>query len=699
MVDDLAPFFSPRGVALIGATPNPRKLGYGVWRNLTQFGYQGRVYPVNPKYQQIDDWPCYPDIASLPDPVDLAVIVLPAPVAPATLEACGRRGIGAAIIISGGFKEVGPEGAALEQACVAMGQRYDIRLIGPNCIGTMDLQTGLNTSFVEGVLRPGGIGFVSQSGGVCGGFLAFVEEKHIGFSRFASLGNAADVNETDIIEYLADDPHTRVITVYVEAIADGRRFMEAARRTSQQKPIVLLKAGRTEAGGRAISSHTGSLAGSNAAYEAAFHQSGVIEVASISELFEVSVALASQPSPASQRVFVLTNSGGPAALAADHLASAGMCLTDLAPVTQEALRSALGPTVQIGNPTDMLGGAGPAEFEAALRIVMADPAIDSVLVILVSHLLLDPTETAARLCQLAPDLTKPIIACFMGEGVAEARRMLHEHHIPMYDFPEAASRALGAMCRYADWRRAVRQAEPRPELNGLNLEIVREMLAQANHNRALGEAHTRPVLEAYRIPVIAGRMARSPEEAVEIAGELGYPVAMKVVSPDILHKSEAGGIRLNLADAEAIREAYRHLVARMAATHPQASLEGVLVEKMAPPGQEVIVGMRRDPQFGPLLMFGLGGIYVELLTDISFRVAPIDRTEALAMIHETKAGRLLAGMRGQERADIEAVVDCILRLSQLALDFSEIEEVEVNPLLALPKGQGAVALDGRVILN
>jgi acetyltransferase len=346
----------------------------------------------------------------------------------------------------------------------------------------------------------------------------------------------------------------------------------------------------------------------------------------------------------------------------------------------------------------MLGDAGPAEFEAAVRIVMADPAIDAVLVILVSHLLLDPTETAARICRLAPDLTKPIIACFMGEGVVDARRILHEHHIPMYDFPEAASRALHAMWRYAHWCQIVRRVQSPPELRDLNLEAVREVLALANHNRTLGELQTRPVLEAYQIPVIAGRLARSPEEAVEIARELGYPVVLKIVSQDILHKSEAGGIRLNLVDADAIRDAYRHLVERTAATFPEASVEGVLVEKMAPPGQEVIIGMRRDPQFGPLLMFGLGGIYVELLTDLSFRVAPIDRAEARAMIQETKAGRLLAGVRGQETTDIEAVVDCILRLSQLALDISEIEEVEVNPLLALPKGQGAVALDGRVIL-
>ncbi len=698
MIDDLAPFFLPQGVALIGATPNPKKLGYGVLRNLTQFGFQGQVYPVNPNYQQINNLPCYPDVASVPDPVDLAVIVLPAQVAPATLEVCGQRGIKAAIIISGGFKEVGPDGAALEQDCLAVAQRYGIRLIGPNCIGTMDLHTGLNTTFVEGVLKRGGIGFVSQSGGVCGGFIAYVGEKHLGFSRFISLGNAADVNETDIIEYLADDPNTRVISVYVEAIADGRRFMEAARRVSRQKPIVLLKAGRTEAGGRAISSHTGSLAGSNAAYEAAFHQSGVIEVGSISELFDISVALAYQPSPATNRVLVLTNSGGPAAMAADHLAADGMCLADLTLPTQEALRAALGPATQIGNPTDMLGGAGPAEFEAAVRLVMADPAIDSVLVLLVSHLLLDPTETAARICRLAPQFTKPIITCFMGEGVAEARRLLHEHHIPMYDFPEAASRALSAMCRYAEWRKS-RPERLLPALNDVNLEAVRRVLTQPTTDHALGEAGTRPVLEAYHIPVVAGRVAHSPAEAVEIANELGYPVVMKIVSPDILHKSEAGGIRLNLADADAVSVAYHQLLANMAATHPDASLEGVLVEKMAPPGQEVIVGMRRDPQFGPLLMFGLGGIYVELLTDLSFRVAPIDRTEALAMIHETKAGRLLAGVRGQAAADIDAVVDCILRLSQLALDFSQIEEVEVNPLLALPKGQGAVALDGRVILN
>ena len=696
MTTNLVHFFAPQGVALIGATPNPHKIGNGIWCNLTQNGYRGQLYPVNPHHQEVAGVPCYPDIVAVPDPVDLAVIVLPAPLTPTVIRACGRRGVKAAIIISGGFKESGPAGAKLEDDCVAIARRYGLRLIGPNCVGTIAPYTGLNTTFIAGRPKPGRIGFLSQSGGVCGGIIDYIIGRHIGFSCFASLGNEADVTETDVIDYLGGDPQTHAIAVYIEGIGDGSRFTEVARRVTRQKPVVLLKAGRTTAGSRAVSSHTGAIAGSTAAYQAACRQSGIIEAHSIQELFDISLALASQPVPAGNRVFVLSNSGGPAALAADSLSTQGACLPEPTPHTQLSLREGLDPDIKISNPTDMLGGAGPEDYEFALPVALSDPAIDAALVVLVPHLLLDPTEAARKISRVLKYATKPVLTCFVGDRtVDQARRILHQQHIPTYSFPETASRALGAMIQYATWRDH-QNGESSPEL-AVNKPAVQRLLSNRHTSQTLGEAATRPFLTAYDIPVIPGRVARTAAEAAEIADDLGYPVVLKIVSPDIFHKSEAGGIMLNLKNGTIVTAAYQQLMQR-AATNSDARPEGVLVEATAPQGHEVIIGMRRDPQFGPLIMFGLGGIYVELFQDVTFRVAPITRCDALAMIQETKAGRLLAGLRSQPPADLEAVADCLLRLSQLALDFPEIEEVEVNPFLVLPAGQGAMALDGRMLL-
>jgi acetyltransferase len=697
MPQNLASFFAPQGVALIGASPRRDKISYGVLRNLLQHGYQGYVYPVNPRYQDIDGLTCYPDIAGVPDPVDLAVTILPAKLTPGILEACGQRGLKGVVIVSGGFKETGPDGATIEAECLTIAKKYNLRLIGPNCVGTMDSHTGLNTTFIEGMPEPGHIAFLSQSGGVCAGIIDYIKGQHIGFSRFVSLGNEADITETDMIEYLADDLNTRVIAVYVEGITHGARFMQVARRVTRHKPIVLLKGGRTEAGTRAVSSHTGSIAGSEAAYDAAFHQSGIIEVDSIHALFDVSVALAYQPLPAGNRVLVLSNSGGPAALAADNLASRGMMLPQLTPATADILKTRLDPVAQIDNPTDMLGGAGPDEYAFVIPHLLADPNVDAVLVTTVPHILLKGEDVATKVCQVAARATKPVIACFVGDqSVAEARQILHQHHLPMYTFPETASHALQAMWQYAQWRQhPLLEASVQIDTNP---QKVKQILSKTNGNQTLGEADTRPMFAAYHIPVIAGHVAHTPAEAAKIADNLGYPVVLKIISPDILHKSDAGGILLNLNHAAAVTTAYQNLLQNVKTIHPSARLEGVLVEAMAPPGTEVIVGMRRDPQFGPLMMFGLGGIYVELLSDVSFRVAPISREEALAMVRETKAGQLLAGQRGQQPADINAVADCIMHLSQLALDFPQIQEVEVNPLLVLPQGQGAIALDGRAIL-
>ncbi|GIV63211.1 MAG: acyl-CoA synthetase [Bellilinea sp.] len=692
----LRPFFAPRGVAIIGASATPNKLSYGILRNMTLYGYQGQIAPVNPKADEILGLKCYPDITSVPDPLDLAVIVLPAPVIPATLEACGQRGIRAVIIISGGFKEVGEEGASLEKQILEIASRYQMRLIGPNCVGTLDLYSGLNTTFIQGVPQKGGIGFISQSGAVGGGVVDYIRNKFIGFANFASLGNEADITETDVIEYLSEEEHTRVIAVYVEMIRDGRRFMQIARQVTPQKPIVLLKAGRTGAGARAVSSHTGSLAGSHAAYRAAFQQAGVIEAQTVSDLFDISMALAHQPLPKGNRVAIITNAGGPAALLSDSLAEHGLQIADLEERTRAALRSRLNPAAQVANPIDMLGGAEPPEYEFALQQALADPNVDAAVVILVPQALVNPLEVAEKIIQVSASRQKPVLTCFMGEwSVAQARERLHGSGIPMYVFPEIPGRVLGAMLQYARW-----QEQPRFEasrLSKIDRSAAEQVLAQTVGQAALGEAQTRPLFEAYGIPVVAGQAAHSAEQAAEIAQKIGFPVALKIISPDILHKSDVGGIRLHLNDPQSVREAYQEMLNSIAIRLPQAHLEGVLVERMAAKGQEVIIGMRRDPNFGPLMMFGLGGIYVELFGDVSFRVAPLTRREALEMIHQTRAGTLLSGFRGEEPGDLDAVVDVILRLSQLALDFPQIAEMEVNPLRVFR--QGALALDGRIILS
>ncbi|HSN75407.1 MAG TPA: acetate--CoA ligase family protein [Anaerolineae bacterium] len=755
----LTPFFNPSGVAVIGASADPRKLSHGVLRNCFSHGYAGAVHPVNPRVSEILGLPCYPDIEVVPDPVELAVLMVPAAACPDVLAACGRRGIKAAIVISGGFREVGVAGLALEQELLRIAGEHGMRLIGPNCVGTLDAHTGLNTTFIRTMPKPGPIAFVSQSGAICGGILEWTAGKGIGFSRFATLGNAADVSETDLLADLADDPHTRVIVAYVEAIRDGRRFIDVARRITPHKPILVIKAGRTQAGTRAVSSHTGSLAGEMAAYDAAFRQAGVIRVDAVEDLFDHALALAYGPLPRGPRVAVVTNAGGPASLAADALEQAGLVMPPMPEATRAVLAKFTHPEAQLGNPVDMLGGAEPAQYEQAVAALLAGDAFDAVLPILVPQALVDPVAVAEAIGRAAaggsrygedaystngeegsrygedaystdgdspsssgrsPDRAspgdrpassgKPVVACFMGdEVVRQPMAVLHEHQIASYIFPEQAARALGALWRYT----VVRGRLGNWEVDGLSgaqrtfLQdgsqgrfTVHELLAQAlaNDQTQLGEAEARPILAAYGIAQPRAELARSGSEAGRLAGEIGFPVALKIVSPDIFHKSEVGGIALKLGDQAAVLAAFEAMLARVRERQPGARIEGVLVAQMATPGHEMIVGMRRDPQFGPLLMFGLGGIYVELLKDVAFRIAPFSRAETLAMIAETHAGKLLAGLRGQLPADIDAVAEVIERVAQLALDHPQIQEIDVNPLVAYPAGQGALAVDVRMML-
>ncbi len=695
-MSSVKPFFEPRGVAIIGASDRPDKLSHGILKNMLQYGYAGGIYPVNPKNSEILGKPCYADILSVPDPVDLAVIILPASAIPAVLDDCGKKGIKAVTVISGGFKEVGEAGKQLEAQILEITKKFNMRMIGPNCVGTFNLVTGMNTTFIKGLPARGGIGFVSQSGAVCGGIVDHVLGKGVGFSHFLSLGNEADVTETDMMEYLADDADTTVIAIYAEGIRDGRRFIDTAKKITAKKPILILKAGRSEEGARAVSSHTGSLAGSHAAYQAAFKQSGVIEVTNATDLLNAAMALDWLKLPKGSRTAIITNAGGPAALASDSLAENDIQLASISAETQARLREKLNPAAQVSNPIDMLGGATELEYGHALESVLMDEGVDMVLAVLVPQALVDPVKVAQSFVEAAKKSDKPVLACMMGSySVQEARDLLHRNHLPMTDYPEQTGVIFGALRQYSE----IRQLH---EIT--NRFAVKKDHAQADNifrsssAKVWGEHVTRPLLDAYGVSLVEGELAADLSAAQKAAASLGYPVVVKVASQDVLHKSDFGAIAVNIGNDKEMESAYQRILGNVKKHAPNAAIEGVLVEKMAPKGLEVIIGMKRDPGFGPLMMFGMGGVFVELFKDVVFRVAPLTYADAQEMVADTKAYKLLSGWRGSQESDIEAIIENILRLSELATDFPQIQEIEINPLLVLPKGQGALALDCRMIL-
>jgi acetyltransferase len=698
MTSSLKPFFEPRGVAIIGASASPDKLSYGILKNMMSYGYRGGIYPVNPKAEEILGLPCYSEICQVPDPVDLAVIVLASKLIPSVLEDCGKRAIKAAIIISGGFKEVGVEGRDLEEEVLKIAAKYKIRLIGPNCVGTMNLITGLNTTFIKGVPSSGGIGFISQSGAVCGGVVDHYANAGIGFSHFLSLGNEADVSETDMIEYLGEDEDTRVIAAYVEGIQDGQRFLNITKRVSARKPVVILKAGQSEEGAKAVSSHTGSMAGSHSAYQAAFKQSGAIEAFTTSDLLNIAMALDWLKPPQGNKAAIITNSGGPAALASDSLASNGIKLASISPAIQERLKEKLNPSAQTGNPVDMLGGANEDEFSYALDLVLSDPGVDMALPILVPQALVKPEKVAQAIVDSSRKSAKPVIVCLMGmESIQEARKILHQNHVPMVDFPELTGVMFGALYKRSLMRGM--SVDTMEVAVNTGKEIVKSIFENHAEKKVWGEHDTRPILNAYGIPLIKGGLVNSIDEGQKLANLMGYPVVMKVASEQLLHKSEAGVVKVGIADDQSFAETYNLLIEKAKSFNAKAIIEGILIEKMAPKGEEVIIGMKRDPGFGPMLMFGMGGVFVELFKDVSFRIAPISKDEAEKMIRDTKAFQLLNGWRGGAKYDIEAIKNALIRLGKLAMDFPQIQEVEINPLRVLPEGSGALGLDCRLILK
>lgn len=689
----LLPFFQPKGVAVVGASTSPEKLGYGAARNLIQSGYRGAIHLVSRHGGELFGHPLYTNLERVPDPVDLAILIVPPNATAEIIEKCGRRGIKAAIIISSGFREAGEEGAAFERRCLEVARRYGIRLIGPNCIGVIDTHFPLDTSFIQPPMpAAGNIGFVSHSGAFCAAIIDWARSQGFGFSRIVSLGNQADVNETDALPAVASDEHTKVIVLYLESVSDGRRFIEVAGAVARQKPVVALKVGRFESGQKAAASHTGALAGSEAAFEAAFEKAGILRAETSEQMFDWAEALANCPLPSTAPggvsqdaaqmkggIAILTNAGGPGVIAADSLETNGLRLAQLTDSTLRELSAILPAAASLNNPVDMLASASPETYASCLKILLAESNVDGALVILPPPPMFTAESAAAALIPVIRASDKPVIVTLMGSALTErAAEIFQRANIVTYPFPERAASAFGALFRRAAFLATKTQGR-------------RELIPSRFDSRAV---NTEELLSAYGIPCAPIKLARSADEAVIIANELGFPLVLKIASPDISHKSDAGGVLLNVRDIESLLQGYTQIVERVKAAKPEARIEGVHLQPQIEQGQEVIVGMARDSQFGALMMFGSGGVEVEGLRDVAFALAPLDRTEARSMMRRTWAGRKLKGYRNIPPVDVEAAVDVLVKLSRLAVENDSIEEIEINPLRILEKG--AVAVDVRM---
>ncbi len=691
--------FSPRSVAVIGASRTPGKLGYEVLKNLVDSGFPGKIYPVNPKSSNILGLTCFPGIRDIEAEVDLAIVMIPAGFVTKCLEDCGEKGVKAAIVISAGFRETGHEGLMAEREMARLAEKYNMAILGPNCLGLIDTFTPVNASFAADMPIKGNIAFMSQSGALCTAILDMSFGRGLGFSSFVSLGNKAHLNEIDLLNFWKDDPHTKVVIAYLEGIADGASFIRAAGEFTRTKPLVAVKAGVTNAGSRAVSSHTGSLAGSESAYEAAFKQSGVIRASSVEDLFDLALALSLQPLPSSDQVAVVTNAGGPGIMATDALEKSGLRLASLAQSTMKELSESLPAAASVINPVDVLGDALADRYETALNLLAKDNNVGAIMVILTPQIMTQVEETARIVSRITQKTNKPILACFMGEAnTAKGVEILSRNQVPNYLYPERAVKALKAMVSQKKWQEKTSLPISRFDVDSAR---VRRAIEQARESGRLefGEAEARDILAAYGIPMPKSRICKNVDEAISFAEEIGYPVVMKISSPDILHKTDIGGVKLGINGPDDVKDSFDLLVFRALRYMPDAEITGCMVQKQVKGGTEVIVGMNRDPQFGPLIMFGLGGIYVEVMKDVSFRIAPFSEPDALAMVDEIRASRLLYGVRGEKRRDIDAIVEILLRVSQLATDFPEIVELDINPLMVFREGRGVSGIDMRLVIS
>jgi acetyl coenzyme A synthetase (ADP forming)-like protein len=701
----LEPLFRPRSIAVIGASRRRDAIGGAILRNLLDQPFQGAVYPINPSASNIQAVPAYPDIEAVPGEVDLAIIVVPASGVLETVEACGRKGVKAVVVISAGFKEVGEEGRRREIALRDLIRRYSMRLVGPNCLGILNADPAvmMNATFAPVQPPPGRVAFSSQSGALGLAILDYARTLNVGISQFVSVGNKADVSGNDLIEFWEQDPGTDLILLYLESFGNPAKFTQIARRVARTKPIIAVKSGRTESGSRAASSHTGALAGSDIAVDALFRQSGVIRTNTIEELFDTALLLSSQPVAKGPRVAILTNAGGPGIMAADACEGMGLQLPTLEPKTVKALRAFLPAEASTRNPVDMIASANAVSYGTALPLLHADKNVDAVIVIFVPPLDTMAREVAAALTRGAEGSTKPILSCFMGtHGVPESLRSLRSGHIPSFSFPETAARALAHVVRYGVWRESPPGTVP--ELSGVDRGRGAKAIAAARKasGPAGGWMAPSPLADlcaAYGIRWNTAKVAANRGEAAALAKSLGFPVVMKLRSPEVVHKSEIGGVRLNVRSEEEAAKVYDELQASLRQALPKAKFEGVSVERMVTGGVETIVGMTRDPAFGPLILFGLGGVAVELLRDVQIRVAPLTDRDAEEMVRDIRGNPLLSGFRGAPPANQASLLDLLHRVSRLACEHPEILELDLNPVLAMPGDGPCLALDARLRLG
>ena len=693
----LEKFFNPESIAIVGASEKEGKVGYEILTNLIDAKYSGKIFPVNNKATTIKGFKCYHDLESIGQAPDLVIIVIPAKIVPSVMHQCVKIGVKSVVIITAGFKEVGEEGRKLEQQIVQIAKPAGIRVIGPNCLGVIVPTNNLNASFGGDLPNKGAIGYLSQSGALLAAILDTANAHGIGFSKLVSIGNKADINELDIIKAFDTDPDTKVIAGYLENITDGDAFVNEAEKISHDKPILLMKSGGTGAGAKAASSHTGSLAGSETAYEAVFERAGIIRCFSIKAQFDFAQAFANQSLPAGNRVAVITNAGGPGIMAADAVERHGLEFATLTDSTVQKLASRLPAAANVHNPIDVLGDALADRYKFAVDTVIDDPNVDTVLILLTPQAMTEATDTAKVVAKISQKKSqKPMLVCFLGANkVAKAVDVLRKGRIPQYDSPESAVLAIKMMVHYVNWRSRPKRVVKLFPVNRRKVEtIVEKHLRQ--EIREIGEVESKEILEAYGFLTPKGSIVTTAEQATSVAQQIGYPVVMKIASPDIIHKSDIGGVKIGLKNAQEVMDAFDLMMYRVPQKAPDADIIGVFVQQMCTGGKEVILGMNRDPRFGPLMMFGMGGTMVEVLKDVSFYLAPLTADEARQMLVNTKTYKMLKGVRGEKSVDIDAIAEGLQRLSQLVTEFPHIQELDINPYVVGPEGTIPIAVDARI---
>jgi len=694
-------FLSPRSIAIIGASEKPG-VGKAIFSNIIN-GYKGRIYPINPSSMSVFGLKAYKSVLDITEDIDLAVIATPNKSVPVVMEEVGKKKIKGAIIVSAGFKEVDKEGAELEKQVADIGKKYGIKIIGPNCLGIMSLSQNnmMNATFLKITPKYGGIALISQSGAICAATVEDAVAQGIGFSKVISMGNKADVDENDILEFLAQDPETKVIVMYLEDIHDGRTFMQIAKKITKQneKPIIILKAGRTPEGAKAAMSHTGALMGADEIYDALFLQSGVIRVDTMQDLFELSTAFSKQPIPERDSgVVIVSNAGGPAIISTDSCSKYGLKMADISS-SQEVITKVIPHHGSARNPVDIVGDADFHRFEMVLNEVLANQNVGAVVSMCTPSATLDYNELARTIVKISRNTSKTMLAALMGlaEGI-ENKEILSEGGVPHFQFAEPAIKTLDAMSRFRDW---LSTQSGTPKQFAVDKEKVRNIFDNVrNQNRTnLLEEEGYEVITAYGLAIPKSILGTTEQQCVQAAKEIGYPVVMKIASRDIIHKSDAGGVRVGLKNEDEVRNGFKTIMENSKRYRVNADIKGVLVQEMIKSAKEIILGAKTDPLFGPLLMFGLGGIYVEVLKDVVFRLAPVGEQEAVRMVNSIKAIKLLKGLRGEKPSDIHSIVESLQRLSQLITDFPEIEELDMNPLLVLEEGKGSRAVDIRIGLK